>query len=75
MGKIKELLYEKLIDPIADRNSNRIRIQRSPDNEVTIHFRNLKIVLHREKEIQEWKNAFKEALEKFEKENYLKDDI
>ena len=75
MGEIKKLIYDRLIDPVADRGSNRIRVQRAPNNELTIHFRNLKIVLHKEEEIQDWKKGFKIALEKFEKEDYLKDDI
>ena len=75
MGEIKKLLYEKLINPVADRSSNRIRIQRAPNNELTIHFRNMKIVLHKEGEIQDWKKGFKVALEKFDQENCLKDDI
>ena len=64
MGKILKTYYDELIDPVADRNSNRVRVYRAPNNEVTIHFRNLKIVLHTEEEIQEWRAAFRQAREK-----------
>ena len=52
MGKIAKNYYDELIDPVADRNSNRVRVYRAPNNEITIHFRNLKIVLHTEEEIR-----------------------
>ena len=75
MGKISKIYYDELIDPVADRNSNRVRVYRAPNNEVTIHFRNLKIVLHTEDEIREWKNGFAEALRKFEEGNYFQNDV
>ena len=62
MGKFDEIIYEKLIEPTPDRYANRIRVHRAGE-EATIHFRNLKIVLHNEEEIAEWKNGFKEAYE------------
>ena len=75
MGQVKEILYEKLIDPVADRNCNRIRVHRAPNDEITIHFRNLKIVLHTKEEQEEWKRGFAEALQKFEEKGYMKEDI
>ena len=75
MGKVKDILYEKLIDPDPDRNANRIRVHRAPNDEVTIHFRNLKIVLHTKEEQEEWKNEFAQAFNKFEEKGYMKDDI
>lgn len=73
MGKVEKLIYEKIIDPIPDRNSNRIRIHRAPNDEITIHFRNLKIVLHTREEQEEWSRGFKEAVSKLE--DKLQDDI
>ena len=64
MGKVEKVIYEKLIDPIADRNCNRVLVYRAPNDEVTIHFRNLKIVLHTREEQGEWSRGFREALEK-----------
>ena len=63
MGKFDAIIHEKLIDPAPDRYANRIRVHRAGE-EVTIHFRNLKIVLHDKAEIEEWKNGFAEALKK-----------
>lgn len=63
MGKFDDIIFEELIDPEPDRYANRIRVHRSGE-EVTIHFRNLKIVLHDQEEINEWKNGFAEALKK-----------
>ena len=67
MGKIKEIIHEELLDPIAEKNCNLLRIYRAPNNEVTIHIRNLKIVLHTKEEQDEWRNGFKEALINFKK--------
>ena len=64
MGKIAKTYFDKLIDPISDRNSNRVRVYRAPNNEVTIHFRNLKIVLHTEEEIRDGRDGFRQAVEK-----------
>lgn len=64
MGKIKQIIFEKIISPIPDRNSNLLRVYEAPNGEVTIHFRNIKIVLHNKEEIQEWKSGFAEALRK-----------
>lgn len=66
MGKVAQTYWDKLIDPVSDRNANRVRVYRAPNDEVTIHFRNLKIVLHNYDEIQEWKRGFTEALINYE---------
>jgi hypothetical protein len=75
MGIFKKIIEDRLISPIPDRNSNRIYIYRKPNNEVSIWFRNLKITLLSEEEIQEWKEGFKIALENFKKGNYFQNDI
>lgn len=64
MGKIEKIFYEKIINPVAERNSNLLRVYQAPNKEVTIHYRNLKIVLHTPEEIAEWKKGFVEALKK-----------
>ena len=64
MGKIQTIIHDELIDSVADRNANILRIYRAPNDEVTIHFRNLKIVLHTREEQEEWSRGFKQALEK-----------
>ena len=66
MGQVKHIHYETLIDPIPDRYANRVRVHEDAAGEFTIHFRNLKIVLHTPEEIEEWRNGFKIALEKYE---------
>lgn len=66
MGRIEKILYENTVDPIANRNSNLLRIYRAPNQEVTIHYRNLKIVLHTQEEIREWKEGFSQALRKID---------
>lgn len=66
MGKVSKVHYEKLISEIPDRYANRVKVQEAPNGEVTIHFRNLKIVLHNQMEIDEWVNGFKVALENYE---------
>ena len=63
MGKIEKIIDEKIIDPEAAHNSNLLRIYRAPNQEVTIHYKNLKIVLHTH-EVGQWKQAFAEALKK-----------
>lgn len=63
MGKIAKIIHEQLISPEAEQNSNLLRIYRAPNGEVTIHYRNLKIVLHAH-EIEEWKQGFAGALKK-----------
>jgi len=75
MGQVSKIIEDKLVSPTPDRNANRIYIYRKPNNEVSIWFRNLKITLLTEEEIQEWKNGFKTALENFKKGNYLNNDI
>lgn len=63
MGKIEKILHEKIINPVPNHNGNLLRVYRAPNQEVTIHLRNLKIVLHTH-EINEWKQGFAEALKK-----------
>ena len=75
MGIFKNIIEDRLISPTPDRNSNRIYIYRKPNGEVSIWFRNLKITLLSEEEIQEWKEGFKIALENFKKGDYFKNDI
>lgn len=75
MGKIEKVFYEKLIPEASDRASNYLKVYQAPNGEVTIWFRNLKIVLHSKEEIAEWKRGFAEALENFHKGEYFKDDI
>ena len=58
MGKVTRSIEEKLIDPVSDRHSNRLKIHEDHQGEVTINFRNLKIVLHSREEIEEWKRGF-----------------
>lgn len=64
MGKIAKIFYENTIAPEAEQNSNLIRVFEAPNKEVTIHIRNLKIVLHTPEEITEWKRGFAEAEKK-----------
>lgn len=64
MGKVDNLLYETLVPDLADRKGNLLRVARSNGNEVHIQFRNFRISLHDEEEIQEWKQAFAQAKEK-----------
>lgn len=75
MGKIDTTYYEELIESEPDRQANLLKVYRSPNNEVTIRFRNLKIVLHTPEEIQEWKNGFTEALEKYNTLQTFKNDL
>ena len=75
MGQISKVIHEEIIEEVADRNSNLLRVYRAPNDEITIHFRNLKIVLHSLEEQEEWKKGFSEALIKFYEGDYLRDDI
>lgn len=75
MGKATTIIEDRLIPPTPDRNANRIYVYRKPNNEVSVHFRNLKITLCIEEDIREWKEGFRIALEEFKKGNYLKNDI
>lgn len=75
MGQIKDIIHEEIIPEVSDRHANLLRVYRAPNNEVTIHFRNLKIVLHTEEEIQEWKEGFTEALKQIQENNYYENDI
>lgn len=63
MGKIEKIIFEKTISSEPERNNNLLRVYRAPNGEVTIHYRNLKIVLHKD-EVEEWKQGFRIALEK-----------
>lgn len=75
MGIIKDIIEDRLIESEPDRNPNRIYIYRKPNDEVSIHFRNIKITLITPEEIKEWRDGFKIALEEFKKGNYLSNDI
>jgi len=74
MGKVKETYYDKLISDTSDRNSNRIRVYRKMDDEVVIHFRNLKITLFRD-DIAEWKEGFTQALKELQDKDYFRNDL
>lgn len=63
MGKVLRTIYDELIPEIPDRNANRVRLYEAPNGEVTLHFRNLKIVLHTPEEINEWKHGMQTALQ------------
>lgn len=75
MGKILTTIEDKLILPVPDRNPNRIHIYKNHLGEVTIHFRNFKIVLLTPEEIREWSQGFGVALDNFKRSNYFKNDI
>ena len=66
MGRVEKIYDERAIHPESDMNSNLIRVYKAPNNEVTIHFRNMKIVLHTPEEIAEWRDGFREALREYE---------
>lgn len=63
MGKVLRTIYDELIPETPDRNANRVRLYEAPNGEVTLHFRNLKVVLHTPEEINEWKHGFQTALQ------------
>ena len=75
MGEIAQTIEDKLISFTPDRNGNRILIYKTPTGEVAIHHRNLKIHLISPKEISEWREGFKIALDNFKKGDYFKNDI
>ena len=75
MGQIAKMIHEEIIDPISDRSPNLLRVYRAPNNEITIHFRNLKIVLHSFEEQKEWKEGFAIALKKLQEKDYFKNDV
>ena len=75
MGQIAKMIHEEIIDPISDRSPNLLRVYRAPNNEITIHFRNLKIVLHTAEEQKEWKEGFAIALKKLQEKDYFKNDV
>ena len=62
MGLIDAVYYDELCSSEASRNCNRIRVYRKPNREVVIHYRDFKITLLNEEEIQEWKHGFATAL-------------
>lgn len=72
MGKVAKTYFDGLISETPDRNANRLRVYEAPNGEVTIHFRNFKIVLHSPEEIREWKEGFKTALENL-RDNFAND--
>jgi hypothetical protein len=73
MGLIETTYYDELCSPVPARNPNRIRVYRMPNKEVVIHYRDMKVVLHTEEEIQEWKRAFSEAKDRLG--NHFNNDI
>lgn len=62
MGRVEKIYDERTLHSSPDVNSNIIRVYKAPNNEVTIHFRNMKIVLHTPEEIAEWRDGFRKAL-------------
>lgn len=75
MGKIDEIAYEALIEEQPDRFANFVRVYRSPNGEVTIHFRNIKIVLLTDEDIREWRDGMRAAQTKFLEGDYFKQDV
>lgn len=75
MGKVKDIIEDQLISPEPDRNANRIYIYRKPNDEYSVHFRNIKVTLVTTQDIQEWREGFRIALENFKKGNYLNNDV
>lgn len=75
MGKVAQTIYDELCPPVAGRNNNRIRVYRMPNNEVVIHYRDLKINLLTVEEQEEWRCGFAEALKKLEEGQYFLNDI
>lgn len=75
MGKVHETFYDELIPEACDRDSNRVRVYKADNGEVTIHFRNMKIVLHTPEEIKEWQEGFTTALVEFNEKEWFKNDI
>jgi len=73
MGRYTKIHHDSLIEPTPDRNSNRLRVHEDEQGEVTINFRNLKIVLHTREEVEEWKSGFRTAYENLG--DWFKDDI
>ena len=63
---MQTIIDERIIKPEPDMNANIIRVYKAPNNEVTIHFRNMKIVLHDDMEVAEWRDGFREALREYE---------
>lgn len=75
MGVVAKTYHDSLINPVSDRNNNRVRVYKMDNDEVVIHFRNLKIVLHKQEEIREWRDGFTKALEKLKEGKYFENDI
>ena len=63
MGRMEKIYDERIISSEPSRNPNLIRVFKAPNGEVTIHFRNMKIVLHDDMEVAEWRDGFREALD------------
>jgi hypothetical protein len=66
MGIVKRTIADELIDPAPDRNVNRIFIFETPKGGIGIHYRNLKFILSKPENIEEFKNTFRLAREEFE---------
>lgn len=75
MGKINKVYYDNLIPEAPDRNANRLRVYQAPNGEVTIHYRNFKLVLHTREEIDEWRDGFKTALDVIREKDYFRNDL
>lgn len=75
MGKVKNTVADVLVDPVPDRNANRVRVYEMDDGVVVIHFRNFKIQLLTPMEREEWRTGFAIALEKLREEDYFKNDL
>jgi len=74
MGRVSKTYHEELIPDAPDRQANHLKVYEMPNGEVTIRFRNLKIVLHTPDEIMEWKEGFAEALEKYKEITPFRND-
>lgn len=75
MGKVAKVYHEELIPDTPDRQANYLKVYEAPNEEVTIRFRNMKIVLHTPDEIAEWKEGFTQALEKYKELRPFKNDL
>lgn len=73
MGKIKQVYMDKLIEPVPDRNPNRIFIyRRGEDDCIGIHFRNVSFKLT-EDEFKEWQHEFGIAKQIVEQRDVFED--
>jgi hypothetical protein len=73
MGKVDHIVKERLLKDHADRSPNLLRVYKSPNGEVVIHYRNLKIVLLTPEEQIEWVMGFKTALDNLG--DHFKEDL